>query len=173
MDALFAFARALVRAILVTLAGAILAPAVAQPPRPAPPAALGAPLGTRPGATAAAAGEVVAAATPRAARALARGQTLAAADVDGPAGEAARLVGWTTRRVIAAGEVLRAPAVAPPAAVRAGETVAVVYAADGVTLRLNGTAAADAPLGGRVTVRVDMRRRLEGVVEAPGVVRLP
>jgi flagella basal body P-ring formation protein FlgA len=156
LAAVLAVGRAFVRASLVTAAGAILAPAVAQPPR-----------------TAAAAGEVVATPAPRAARALARGHTLAAADVDGPPAEAARLAGWTTRRVIAAGEVLRAPAVAAPAAVRAGQSVAVVYAADGVALRLHGTAAADAPVGGRVAVRIDMRRRMEGVVEAPGVVRLP
>jgi len=124
-------------------------------------AAAQAPVGTAAGAA------------PRAARPLARGQTLAAADIDAAAGDATRLVGWTTRRMIAAGEVLRAPAVAPPAAVRAGDAVALVYAADGLTLRLNGTAAADAPLGGRVAVRVDGRRRFEGVVAGPGLVRLP
>jgi flagella basal body P-ring formation protein FlgA len=111
-------------------------------------------------------------------RPLPRGYTLAAGDMaaaPAPGGATAvaaapaALVGWTTRRVIAAGEVLRAPAVAPPAAVRAGQPVAVVYAAEGVTLKLHGTAATDAPLGGRVAVRVDTRRRFEGVVEAPGV----
>lgn len=151
LGALAAFGRALLRATLITLVGAVLAPAVAQP---------------------------AAAPAPRAARPLARGQTLAATDIDAGAGatgtgDAARLVGWTTRRMIAAGEVLRAPAVAPPAAVRAGDAVALVYAADGLTLRLNGTAAADAPLGGRVAVRVDTRRRFEGVVAGPGLVRLP
>ncbi len=126
---------------------------------------------------------------PVAARALARGQVLTADDITfAPAprpgaGAAARPVpaprspvpgpGWTTRRMISAGEVLRAPAVAPPAAVRAGEPVALVYQADGITLRLAGTAAADAPLGARVPVRVDTRRRFEGVVAGPGLVRLP
>jgi flagella basal body P-ring formation protein FlgA len=109
----------------------------------------------------------------RAARALARGETLAAADIDAAGADGVRLVGWTTRRVIAAGEPLRAPAVAPPAAVRAGEPVALLYQADGVTLRLAGTAATDAPVGGRVAVRVDTRRRFEGVVAGPGLVRLP
>jgi flagella basal body P-ring formation protein FlgA len=111
--------------------------------------------------------------SPRAARALARGETLAAADIDAAGADGVRLVGWTTRRVIAAGEPLRAPAVAPPAAVRAGEPVALLYQADGVTLRLAGTAATDAPVGGRVAVRVDTRRRFEGVVAGPGLVRLP
>lgn len=170
MRALLAFARALLRAVLVTLAGAVLAPAVAQAPRATARPAPGAPVGTQRGV---ASGEVVGPPAPRAARALVRGQTLATADVDAPPAEAARYVGWTTRRVIAAGELLRPPAVAPPTAVRAGDAVAVVYAAEGVTLRLRGTAAADAPVGGRVTVRIDMRRRLEGVVAGPGVVQLP
>ncbi|GJG86563.1 hypothetical protein tb265_17440 [Gemmatimonadetes bacterium T265] len=115
------------------------------------------------------------ASAPRAARALARGEALAAADIDAAPGDtlAPRLVGWTTRRVIAAGEVLRAPAVVPPAAVRAGDAVAVVWRQGGVALRLAGTAAADAALGARVAVRVDARRRLEGTVAAPGVVTLP
>ncbi len=112
---------------------------------------------------------------PRAARALARGESLAAGDIVAAPGDtlAPRLVGWTTRRVIAAGEVLHAPAVAPPAAVRAGDHVAVVYQQSGVALRLAGTAAADAALGARVAVRVDTRRRFEGTVTAPGVVTLP
>ena len=115
------------------------------------------------------------AAAPRAARPLARGESLAAADIVAAPGDtlASHLVGWTTRRVIAAGEVLRAPAVTPPAAVRAGDHVAVVWQQAGVALRLAGTAAADAALGSHVAVRVDTRRRFEGTVTAPGVVTLP
>jgi flagella basal body P-ring formation protein FlgA len=146
-------------ATLAAALGAALAAAAAAPAAPAAASALAA--------------QAPAAAAPRAARPLARGQTLAAADIDAAGGDARRLVGWTTRRVIAAGEPLRAPAVAPPAAVRAGDAVALVYQADGLSLRLAGTAATDAPLGGRVAVRVDTRRRFEGVVTAPGVVRLP
>ncbi len=147
-------------AALAAALGAALAAVAAAPAAPAAAPAL-------------AAQAPAAAAAPRAARPLARGQTLAAADIDAAGGDARRLVGWTTRRVIAAGEPLRAPAVAPPAAVRAGDAVALVYQADGLSLRLAGTAAADAPLGGRVAVRVDTRRRFEGIVTAPGVVRLP
>ena len=112
---------------------------------------------------------------PRAARAMARGESLAAADIAAAPGDtlAPHLVGWTTRRMIAAGEVLRTPAVSPPASIRAGDRVAVVYAQGGIALRLAGTAATDAPLGARVAVRVDTRRRFEGIVTAPGVVTLP
>ncbi|MDF1506065.1 flagellar basal body P-ring formation chaperone FlgA [Roseisolibacter sp. H3M3-2] len=113
-----------------------------------------------------------------AARDLPRGHVLASEDIrDGGARStlAARrspLVGWTTRRVIAAGEVLRTPAIAPPAAVRAGEKVAVVWRDAGIELRMAGTATQDAPVGARVAVKVDARRRLEGTVAAPGLVRI-
>ena len=141
-----------------------------------------------------------ASATPTAARSLPRGVVLTAEDI---AGESSRstldarrstLIGWTTRRVIAAGEPLRAPAVAPPsdaatgggattgsatarpaiagAAVRAGQKVAVVYRDAGVELRLGGVAAQDGAVGARVGVRLDARRRLDGTVVAPGVVRI-
>lgn len=115
------------------------------------------------------------AAVPRAARVLARGETLAATDIAAAPGDtlAAQLVGWTTRRLIGTGEPLRPPAITPPATVRAGDHVAVVWQQGGVALRLAGTAATDAPLGTRVAVRVDMHRRFEGTVTAPGVVTLP
>jgi len=109
---------------------------------------------------------------PTAARDLPRGHVLAADDVS-PATPA--LVGWTTRRVITAGEALREPGIARPlaaSAVTAGQRVAVLYRDAGVELRLAGTAASAAPIGGRVQVRLDARRRLEGTVVAPGVVQL-
>jgi flagella basal body P-ring formation protein FlgA len=139
-----------------------------------------------------------AAAAPVAARALARGVVLSADDIAAGGStpssliaDRSSLIGWTTRRVIAAGEPLRAPAVAPPgdaatavattgramagtggAAVRAGQKVAVVYRDGGVELRLGGVAAQDGAVGARVGVRLDARRRLEGTVVAPGVVRI-
>jgi flagella basal body P-ring formation protein FlgA len=50
--------------------------------------------------------------------------------------------------------------------------VAVVYRDAGVELRLGGVAAQDGAVGARVGVRLDARRRLEGTVVAPGVVRI-
>jgi flagellar basal body P-ring formation protein FlgA len=109
--------------------------------------------------------------TPVAARALTRGQTLSADDI--AAGCASpSLVGSVTRRVIAAGEPLREPAVAPPNVIAPNDPVAVVYRDAGLEIRLKGVAANAAPLGGRVTVRVDVRRRLDGVAVAPGVVQV-
>jgi flagella basal body P-ring formation protein FlgA len=110
-------------------------------------------------------------AQPVASRDLPRGHVLAADDIRA-AGRVAAPVGWTTRRVIAAGEALRAPAIAPPAAVTSGQKVAVVWRDAGVELRLAGTAAQDAPVGARVAVKVDARRRLEGTVIGPGLVRI-
>lgn len=114
-----------------------------------------------------------------AARALVRGTVLAATDIawrDTTADAAARgagvAEGWITRRVVAAGEPLRAPAVAPPPVVRANAPVRLVLRRDGVTLTLEGRAARDASLGERVEVRVDARRRFAGVVEGPGLVRM-
>jgi len=118
-----------------------------------------------------------------AAHALARGVVLSAQDIDwidgaavrGAArdGDAAVAPGWITRRVIAAGEPLRAPAIAPPPVVRANELVDLVVQRGGAQLTLRGRAARDAAAGERVTVRVDAARRFDGIAEAPGRVRLP
>jgi flagella basal body P-ring formation protein FlgA len=153
----------------------------AQPP--ASPATTGSPLVTLPGT----AGPLArtAPADPGtvevAARDLARGEVLTPEDiarVAAPEEDVARvelprtLVGWRTRRVISAGEPLRPPAVSPPDLVQAGESVQVLYQGPSVVLRVNGTAAGSAAMGERVLVRVDARRRLEGVVIGPGLVQL-
>jgi flagellar basal body P-ring formation protein FlgA len=119
---------------------------------------------------------------PVAARDLARGEVLAAEDIDRVAlsedvakradGATVSLVGWRTRRVISAGEPLRPPAVSPPDLVRAGEPVEAVWQGRSVVLRVSGTAAGSAAMGERVLVRIDARRRLEGVVIGPALVQL-
>lgn len=118
-----------------------------------------------------------AAQVPLAARDLQRGVVLAAEDIApvaaaDPATPAERRVGWVTRRVIAAGEPLRHPAVAPPEAVRSGEPVDVVWRQGGLELRAKGTATRSATVGERISVRVGPHRRLDGVVAGPGLVRL-
>jgi flagellar basal body P-ring formation protein FlgA len=108
-----------------------------------------------------------------AARALPRGWVLTADDMTTAGAEARQApVGWTTKRMIAAGEPLRAPAIAPPDAIRAGQPVDVLWSDGAIRLRLKGTAMNAATLGARVTVRIDARRRLEGVATAPGTVQL-
>ena len=107
-------------------------------------------------------------------RPLPRGTVLAADDMApaAPNASGAAPVGWTTKRMIAAGEPLRAPAVAPPDAIRSGQPVDVVYSDGAIRLRLKGTALNAAPVGARVAVRIDARRRLEGVAVGPSTVQL-
>jgi flagella basal body P-ring formation protein FlgA len=98
---------------------------------------------------------------------------LTAADVAAPPGSPdSALVGWVTRRTLAAGEPLVPPAVAPPPVVRRGQTVVARYASGGVDVALRGTAMSDAPAGGRLFVRIDARRRLVAVADGPARVRL-
>jgi flagellar basal body P-ring formation protein FlgA len=110
---------------------------------------------------------------PVAARELPRGAVIRPGDVDGAnASEAQAVLGWVTRRVVRAGEPLRAPAVAPPALVASGETVQLIWSAPGMELRMRGRAMGSAALGETVGVRLDVRRRFEGVVVGPGLVRM-
>ncbi|HET8655417.1 MAG TPA: flagellar basal body P-ring formation chaperone FlgA [Longimicrobiaceae bacterium] len=117
-----------------------------------------------------------AAKAPVAARDLDRGIVLTAKDVTFPAGttpdSAAAPIGWTTRRVIAAGEPLMAPSVAPPDVIRQGSAVQLVWRTGGLELRLIGRAMNSAAAGERVLVRVDMHRRFSGVAVGPGIVRM-
>jgi flagella basal body P-ring formation protein FlgA len=121
---------------------------------------------------------------PTAARALPRGTVLASSDiawVDTLASNSTLRVlasgtavapGWVTRRVVAQGEPLQAPAVVPPMLVRANDVVELVFRRDDVQLSLRGRVSRDAGAGETVTVRIDAQRRFEGIVEAPGRVRL-
>jgi flagella basal body P-ring formation protein FlgA len=111
--------------------------------------------------------------TPRATRALPRGYVLTAEDMTPTTPDTRHpSAGWVTKRVIAAGEPLRVPAVAPPDAIRAGQPVDVVFVDGAIRLRLTGTALNAAALGARVAVRIDARRRLEGVAVGPSTVQL-
>jgi flagella basal body P-ring formation protein FlgA len=112
---------------------------------------------------------------------LARGVALTAADIDTVVTDERRASGverraewpapgWITRRVMRAGEPLRAPAVAPPPLVAGGARVTLVWEVDGLRLTREGTALGAARRGERVLVRVDATRRFAGIATAPGVV---
>ena len=116
-------------------------------------------------------------------RAIARGDTLRATDLVSrdtvlwgrPSTMSATrepAAGWIARRPIAAGERLAEPAVMPAPAVTSGDAVRAVYRDGSLALALRGIAANSADVGQRVTVRIDMRRRLDGIAVAPGVVAL-
>ena len=81
-------------------------------------------------------------------------------------------VGWVTRRPIAAGEVLRYPAVGAPPLVYVGQRVSAVYQDGPVRILLTGTATNSTPLGAPVGVRIDPTRRLDGIAVALNTVRL-
>ncbi len=103
-------------------------------------------------------------------RALPRGTVLQVADVGGEAFES--VLGYETQRVIAAGELLRAPAIAPAAIVRSGDSVSVRVELAGVSASRRGLALGTARLGQPVRVRLG-QHSLSGIATAPGVVLLP
>jgi flagella basal body P-ring formation protein FlgA len=114
-----------------------------------------------------------------ASRALARGTVITVDDIiykDSTvraAGDSSRVApGWVTRRMIAAGELLRAPAVEPPNVVLANQTVDVEWKDQNVALTLRGIVTRSAAIGDRVTVRTESGRRFEGTVIASGRVRI-
>ncbi len=111
-----------------------------------------------------------------AARALTRGETLLAGDIamrcvaaDGRFARRQTPVapGWLVRRIMRAGEVLRAPAVAPAPLVAAGQTVTFTVQEDGLALTLDGIAPVAGSLGDTIPVRLGARRRVTGVVAGP------
>jgi len=80
--------------------------------------------------------------------------------------------GWVTRRAIAAGEVLRSPAVEPPTVVSANQPVEIEWKDQNIRLTLRGIATRNAWMGERVSVRMEHGRRVEGTVVAPGRIRI-
>jgi len=115
--------------------------------------------------------------TPVAAHALARGVVLTAGDIvysDSlkPVISSAVAAGWSTRRVIAAGEALVPPSVQPPQLVTPNDPVEVEWSEGNVRLTLRGTALRGGAEGERVYVRTDSGHRIDGIVIGPGRVRI-
>ncbi len=113
-------------------------------------------------------------------RALSRGTVLDAGDFEyrdttairGVADTTAVATGWVTRRVIAAGEVLREPAVVPPVIVTANDPVEAIWQDHNVRLTIRAIATRNGAMGDRVTVRTEQGRRMDGTVIGPGRVRI-
>ena len=119
-----------------------------------------------------------------AATALRRGHVLGAADIrydvktvwgapeteDAESG--AELIGWVTKRGVQAGDPLVAPAISPPAVVQSGETVEVSWSAGAIRLTLTGRAMGTATAGESVPVRLETGKRVHGIAEADGTVRV-
>jgi flagella basal body P-ring formation protein FlgA len=111
------------------------------------------------------------------------GEVLAAADVEVRQQSAASLpydylskpdqaVGQSVRRSQPAGAVVLAATLEQPVGVERGALVTLVAAHGGVTVRAEGVALEPARLKGRVRVRSASGRIVEGLVEAPGQVRV-
>ena len=122
-------------------------------------------------------------ATPRrvafATRALARGAVLTADDFQvrdttlrAPLDTGVVAAGWITRRTIAAGEMLRQPAVQPPDLIVANEPVEIEFKDANVRLIMRGVSTRSGSLGERIVVRTEQGKRIEGVVVAAGRVRI-
>ncbi len=105
-----------------------------------------------------------------AARRIPRGAVLTQADiVTGPDSTNVQ-PGWVARRVINAGQPLRAPAVEPPRLVTAGQMVNLHVVQDGFRLTVQGRATSHGDLGDQVTVRLGPNRRIAGVITGPNQV---
>lgn len=118
-----------------------------------------------------------------AARALTRGERVAAQDLrvvekdvsrltGGYYEESAAVAGRELTRSVQAGAPLAPNALRDPVAVARGERVTLVSATGPVEVRVAAVALADAAVGGLVDVEnSDSGRRVQGRVEAPGLVR--
>ncbi len=96
-----------------------------------------------------------------------------AADVEHqPATANDSMVGWTTRRMIAIGEPLKAPAVLSPRLIVSGEMVDVIWSQGAVVVSAKGHATRAAGANEKIEVRLDAQRVVEGTVVAPGRVRV-
>jgi len=120
---------------------------------------------------------------PVAARALARGEVVAAEDVrvetrvrwsagGTPADDVLDPVGMVASRAVAEGEVLSAPAVQQPLLVRGGEQIEALLVQPGVVMRMRAEALGSARRGESVYVRLTSGRRVAARAVAFGVVRL-
>lgn len=117
---------------------------------------------------------------PVAARALAAGVILTAADIrrESPVqwGEPEATsslvdVGWEVRRPLRAGEPLRGVAVAAPAGVASGAPLRIVWARNGVEIEMDAVALTAARVGEKVQARTTTGRVMARMT-APGIARI-
>jgi len=124
-------------------------------------------------------------AVPVLARALPRGAIISEADIeivtrslaatpDAIVLERADLLGREVTRPTPAGTPLRFSQIRSPTLVERGQTVTLVAGKDGVHVSMQGRAMGNAAAGERVVVtNLSSGRRIEGVVNADGSVRIP
>lgn len=117
-------------------------------------------------------------------RALGRGQTIEAADVEIQKRElpglaspfvasVADLSGRLTRRPVPAGTALPADALTVALLIHRGQSVTLAAVSNGIEVRAPGLALADAPVHGRVRVQnLNSLKIVEGVADTESVVRI-
>jgi flagella basal body P-ring formation protein FlgA len=92
----------------------------------------------------------------------------AAAPLDAPA-DADAVIGLAARRPLRAGAAVAARDVAPAQVVKAGETVTVTFAAEGVQLSLEGKAMGSAGVGETLNVQNTASKKIiQAIVTGPG-----
>lgn len=114
---------------------------------------------------------------------IARGETIAESDLTGAMVDGSALmsgamtsmdtlVGMQTRRVLRAGEGVRADDVRRPVVVVKGQTVTMIFSAPGVELTATGRALSEGGVGDTVTIQNPASyRMITATVAAPGTVR--
>jgi len=87
---------------------------------------------------------------------------------------AEEIIGWTTKRSIAAGTVFTASMLKAPLAVSKGNAVIIEAKRSGISIRAGGTALQDGAIGQQIKVQNDRSGNIvKAVVVAPGLVRTP
>jgi len=107
-----------------------------------------------------------------AARDLARGTVLVAADISGDSAATRAIVGYVAKRIVREGELLRAPAIAPAPMIESGSSVMVQSSIGGVTATREGIAMNGGTMGDRIRVRIDGRRTITGVIAGRNLVSI-
>lgn len=84
------------------------------------------------------------------------------------------IIGWTSKRSIAAGSIITAPMLKPPLAVSKGNALIIEARRNGVTIRASGTALENGIIGQQIKVRNDRSGNIikATVIEA-GLVQTP
>ena len=92
---------------------------------------------------------------------------IAAAPSDAPS-DADQVIGLAARRPLRAGAAVSLRDITAPQVIKTGDTVAVVYEADGVTLTLQGKAMGSAALGEAVTIQnTSSKKAIQALASGP------
>jgi flagella basal body P-ring formation protein FlgA len=84
-----------------------------------------------------------------------------------------QLIGQQLKYSMSMGAVINPNSIRPQKIVRRGELILLVASVGKMEVRMNGTALADAQLGQRVKVKNSSSKRVvEGIVQAPGIVKV-